>query len=47
MPLVILADEDQPALPNGPHFRVVVLVPEFIKRLIEKLRRYWSRRRVR
>ena len=38
-----LPDEDEPALPNGPHFRVVVLVPEFVERLIGKLLRYWRR----
>jgi hypothetical protein len=42
-----LPDEDKPARSNGPHFRVIVLLPEFVERLIEKLGRYWTRRRVR
>jgi len=37
MPLVILADEDRQAAPNGPRLRVIVLVPEFAERLIERL----------
>jgi hypothetical protein len=38
-----ISDEDKPALPNGPHFRVIVIWPECVKRLV----RYWRRRRVR
>ena len=37
MPIVIFTDEDQPPAPDEPHFRVVVLVPEFVKRLIGRL----------
>jgi hypothetical protein len=33
-----LPEEDQPTLPNATRFRVIVLLPAFIERLIEKLR---------
>jgi len=42
MPLVILADEDRPASPNGPRLRVVVLVPKFVGRLIGRLVRLFT-----
>jgi hypothetical protein len=38
-----ISDEDKPAGPNGPHFRVFVILPECIKRLV----RFLIRRRVR
>jgi hypothetical protein len=42
-----ISDEEKPIIPNGPHFRVIALMPECVKRLKEKLARYWDRRRVR
>jgi len=40
MPLIIFTDEDQPAAPDGPRLRVIVLVPRFAGRLIGRLVRF-------
>lgn len=45
MPLMI-PDDEQDADPHAPPFRVSVLIPEFVKRLINRLVRFLSRRRV-
>jgi hypothetical protein len=37
-----IPDGDQPASPNGPHFRVRVLLPEFVGRLIDRLVRFFN-----
>jgi hypothetical protein len=39
MPLTI-SDEDQPDRTDGSRFRVIVYLPRFIERLIERLRRW-------
>jgi hypothetical protein len=42
MPLTILPDDDEPDdRPDRPRFRVIVLLPEWVERLIEKLVRLW------
>jgi hypothetical protein len=44
MPLTI-SDEDQPTHKHGTHFRVVVFMPAFVERLIERLRCWIGARR--
>jgi hypothetical protein len=39
MPLMLFDDDDRLPSPGGPRFRVLVLLPAFLKRLIERLRR--------
>jgi hypothetical protein len=39
MPLTI-SDEDQPTDEHGSRFRVIIILPEFVKRLIERIRRW-------
>ena len=45
MPL-IFPDDDQHDTPDGPPFKVFVLIPKFVKKLIGRLVRFLSRRRV-
>ena len=45
MPLII-PDDDQHDTPDGPPFKVFIFIPEFVKRMIGRLVRLLSRRRV-
>lgn len=45
MPLMI-SDDDPPSGPDGSHFRVFVFIPEFVRKLFDRLVRFLSRRRV-
>ena len=47
MPLIIPDDDDHRAASDGPPFRVLVFIPEFVRRLINWLVRFLRRRRVR
>ena len=38
-----ISDEEQPAIPTGPHFRVIVTWPKWVERLIERLKRLLNR----
>ena len=46
MPLMIF-DDDQHAAPDGPPFRVLVLMLGFVDGLVDRLVRFLIRRRVR
>ena len=39
MPLLLFDDDDQPPGPAASRFRVLVLLPDSLKRLIERIRR--------